>query len=119
MAQLPRSISRIRRRLQRGKAVTLELRWTDTKLSPEAVKVVLQSESAILRRSFQPEVDLRTAGHPIEFMGFPLPPNLAAEPDLTWLKLATPGGTRYLGGRESELALIGVCARWPYPATKE
>jgi hypothetical protein len=51
-------------------------------------------------------------------MGSPLPPNLAGT-NLTWLKLATKGGPRYLGGREAELALIGLYARWPLPANRE
>ena len=115
-AQLRRSMRRTRRRIGRGKAATLDVWWTDTRLPPEFAKVTVRSDRAILRRRFQSEADLAAGFQPVEFLGRPLPSNLA-DSDLTWLKLNGQGGTRYLGANEMDLALIGLCAGWPYPST--
>ncbi len=107
---------RTRRQLERGKAATLDVWWTDTRLPPEFATVVLQSDQATLRRRFQPEADLATSYQLIQFVGVPRPQNLA-DSDLTWLRLDGLGGARYLGANDMELALIGLCAGWPYPST--
>jgi hypothetical protein len=116
MAQLRRSIRRTRRRLGRGKTASVDVWWTDTRLPPELAKVTVRSDRAVLRRRFQPEVDLAAGFQPVEFLDKPLPSNLA-DSDLTWMKLNGQGGTKYLGANEMDLALIGLCAGWPYPST--
>jgi hypothetical protein len=115
-SQLRRSMRRTRRRLGRGKAAMLDVWWTDTRLSPEFARVMVRSDRAILRRRFQPEANLATDYQPVEFLRVPLPSNLA-DSDLTWLRLNGAGGTRYLGANDMDLALIGLCAGWPYPST--
>jgi hypothetical protein len=114
-SQLRRSMHRTRRRLGRVKAAALDVWWTDTRLSPEFARVMVRSDRATLRRRFQPEADLATAYQPVEFLDLPLPSNLA-DSDLTWLRLYGAGGTRYLGANDLDLALIGLCAGWPYPS---
>jgi hypothetical protein len=53
-SQLRRSMHRTRRRLDQGRAAKLEAWWTDTRLSPEFVTVIVRSGRAILHRQFQP-----------------------------------------------------------------
>jgi hypothetical protein len=114
--QLRRSMWRTRRRLARGKAVKVDVWWTDTRLPPEHATVQVRTDRAILRRRFQPEADLAAEYQPAEFLGAPLPSNLAGS-DMTWLTLNGRAGTRYLGANDIDLALIGLCAGWPYPSS--
>lgn len=116
ISRLRRSMRRTRRRLDKGRAAKLEAWWTDTRLSPEFVTVIVRSGQAILRRQFQPEHDLGTTYQPQAFLGTTRPANLP-ESDLAWLRLLGPAGTRYLGANEMDLALIGWCAGWQYPPT--
>jgi hypothetical protein len=57
-SQLRRSMRRTRRRLERGKASTLDVRWTGTRLPRESATVMVRSDRAILRRRFRPVADL-------------------------------------------------------------
>jgi hypothetical protein len=115
-SQLRRSMRRTRRRVDQGRAAKLEAWWTDSRLSPEFVTVIVRSGQAILQRQFQPEDDLGSSYKPLAFVCATKPANLP-ESELAWLRLHGPAGTRYLGANEMDLALIGWCAGWQYPPT--
>lgn len=115
MSRLRLSIAPARRRMERGRAISVEVWWTDTRLSPERATVILETGKAVLRRQFQPEAELGRGFRPIEFLDGPLPSNLP-DTGLSWLQLETPNGVRYLGASETDIVMIGLCARWPYPS---
>jgi hypothetical protein len=110
-----RSPRRLKRRLDKGRSVTVTIAWTDSRLVPERAKVVIKSGRATLRRSFQPEIYLNHAHRPLSFGQTQHPAHVVSNAHISWIELQTPAGIRYLGGEAPELALIAWYACWPWP----
>lgn len=115
--RLRASVCRMRRRLDKGREIAIDVWWTEARLMPELAKVKLRTRQATLCRKFQTETDLGASFEPVAFLGKDLPSNLAGS-DLSWLTLQGAQGVRYLGAEPIHLALIGMAAGWKYPVTE-
>lgn len=102
------------RRLGKGRAVRIDVWWTESRLVPELAKAELRSHRADLERQFQPRADLSTDYQPLEFLTGDLPTNLR-DWNCRWMSVRGREGVRYLGAEPAHLALVGMCAGWKYP----
>lgn len=112
------SARRARRRVQHGRTVSIDAWWTDGRLPPESVTVVVRPGHSLLRPSFAAPIDLGAA---FSTVAFARPPTAGNDPvdKSVWLQLSGPAAPHYLSADLPGLMLIGMCAQWPYPPAND
>lgn len=109
------SARRARRRVLRGRPVSLDRLVDRWRLPPESVKVVARTGSSVLQTQVLAPINLGTAFPTVHFTH---PPLVSGPGDRSmWLQLDGPAGSHYRSADEPGLMLIGMRAKWQYPPT--